>query len=37
VVCSGEDIVWLVDERPDGRYCVTGQTKRVVEIRVKGD
>jgi tRNA(Ile)-lysidine synthase len=34
LVCCGPDIVWLAGERPDGRYCVTAQTRRVLEIRL---
>jgi len=34
VVCSGEDIVWLVNERPDHRFRVTEGTRRVFIIRV---
>lgn len=35
VVCSGSDIVWLVEERIDNRYCVTEDTCRVAIIRLK--
>jgi tRNA(Ile)-lysidine synthase len=34
LVCCGPDIVWLAGERPDGRYCVTAQTRRILEIRL---
>lgn len=34
VVCSGEDIVWLVGERSDNRFRITGETKNVLIIRV---
>lgn len=34
VVCSGEDIVWLVGERSDNRFRVTGETRNVLIIRV---
>lgn len=37
VVCSGDDIVWLVNERPDNRFCITGKTQRVMLIQVKKD
>lgn len=33
VVCSGEDIVWLVNERLDHRFRVTDGTKRILIIR----
>ena len=35
VVCSGEDIVWLVNERSDHRYRVTENTRRVLLLSVK--
>lgn len=35
VVCSGEDIVWLVNERPDHRFRVTDDTRRVFVLKVK--
>ena len=35
VVCSGETIVWLVDERIDNRFRVTEETKRVLLIQIK--
>lgn len=35
VVCSGSDIVWLVEERIDNRYCVTKETHRVAIVRLK--
>ncbi|WP_300729965.1 tRNA lysidine(34) synthetase TilS [uncultured Bacteroides sp.] len=34
VVCRGEDIVWLVNERTDNRYRVTDETKRVMMLWV---
>lgn len=34
VVCSGEDIVWLVNERTDNRFRVTEKTARVLVVRV---
>lgn len=34
VVVSGEDIVCVVGVRPDERYRVTGDTRRVLEIKV---
>ena len=33
VVCSGEDIVWLVNERIDNRFRVTEKTRRVLMVR----
>lgn len=32
VVCSGEDIVWLVGERIDGRYAIERTTQKVVRL-----
>ena len=32
VVLSGEDIVWVVGERIDDRFKVTGQTKRILRM-----
>lgn len=37
VVCSGEDIVWLVNERTDHRYRITDSTQRVLLIKIKKD
>lgn len=33
VVCSGDDIVWLVNERCDHRFRITDSTRRVLLIR----
>ena len=30
VLCCNNDIVWLVGERIDQRYCITENTKRVI-------
>ena len=35
VVLSNNQIVWLVNERVDQRFCVTDKSLRVVELRVK--
>jgi tRNA(Ile)-lysidine synthase len=35
VVCSGETIVWLVDERIDNRFRVTDETERILIIQIK--
>ena len=37
VVCSGNDIVWVVGRRTDNRFRVTDSTRRVMIIRVGGD
>lgn len=34
VVCSGKNIVWLVNERSDDRFKVTPQTKQVIKINL---
>ena len=34
VLCSGEDIAWLVGERSDNRFRVDEQTRRVTIIRI---
>ena len=34
VTDSSNRIVWLVNERPDGRFCVTNHTERVLQITV---
>lgn len=35
VVCSGEDIVWLVNERTDNRYRITEKTTAVLVLSVE--
>jgi tRNA(Ile)-lysidine synthase len=35
VVCSGNDIVWLADERPDGRFCLSSSTRKALIISLK--
>ena len=35
VLCSGDDIVWLVDERLDNRFKVTPDTCRVIRVRME--
>jgi tRNA(Ile)-lysidine synthase len=34
VVCSGNEIVWLVNERIDNRYRIHTQSKRALLLRV---
>lgn len=34
VLCCGKEIVWLVGERPDNRFCVDNHTKRVLLVSV---
>lgn len=35
VICSGNNIVWLVGERIDNRYRVTEETKHITEIALE--
>lgn len=35
VVLSGDDIIWLVNERVDQRYSITEKTNKVLEMMVK--
>lgn len=35
LLCSGDDIVWIVNERIDNRYCITDKTKTVYFVRLK--
>ena len=37
VVCSGDHIVWIVNERSDNRFRITPHTKRVFLIQIKKD
>ena len=37
VVCCGEEIVWLVNERTDNRFRITDKTKRIIKIQIKKD
>lgn len=37
VVCHGEDIVWLVNERSDNRFRITDNTQRILTIQIKKD
>ena len=37
VVCVGENIVWLMNERTDNRYRVTDKTRRVIIIKKDGE
>lgn len=37
VVTSGEDIVWLVNERTDNRFCIDSNTKNVIEVIVQSE
>ena len=33
LLCSGEDIVWVIGYRLDDRYKVTAETKRIAELQ----
>ncbi|RSK40236.1 tRNA lysidine(34) synthetase TilS [Mangrovimonas spongiae] len=35
VLCSGDDIVWIMGQRADDRYKVTQQTKQVIKIQLQ--
>ena len=35
VVCDGERVVWLVNERVDNRYRVTSETRFVIKLTIK--
>ncbi|WP_338733702.1 tRNA lysidine(34) synthetase TilS [Mangrovimonas cancribranchiae] len=35
VLCSGNDIVWIIGYRADNRYKVTQQTKQVIKIQLQ--
>ncbi len=35
VLCSGEDIAWVINERIDQRFCIDQTTKNIVIIREK--
>jgi len=37
VVCCGEQIVWLVNERIDNRFRITEQTQRIFLIKIEED
>ena len=36
VLCSGSDIAWVVGHRPDVRYCVSSDTKRIFSVTFNG-
>lgn len=36
VVCSGNDIVWIVGERPDNRFRIDAHTRRIARMSVQG-
>jgi tRNA(Ile)-lysidine synthase len=35
LLCSGEDVIWIVNHRTDSRFCITNSTKEIVQIEVK--
>ena len=35
LLCSGEDIVWVIGYRLDDRYKVTADTKRIAELQIE--
>jgi tRNA(Ile)-lysidine synthase len=32
ILCCGEDIIWIINHRTDNRYCITRETKNILEI-----
>ena len=37
VLLSGDDVVWIVGERPDNRFRVTDKTRKVLQIRLNSE
>jgi tRNA(Ile)-lysidine synthase len=37
VLLSGEDLVWVVGERPDDRFRVTDKTRKLFQIRLDSE
>ncbi|KUK75982.1 MAG: tRNA(ile)-lysidine synthetase, partial [Proteiniphilum acetatigenes] len=37
VLLSGEDLVWVVGERPDDRFRVTNKTRKLFQIRLDSE
>lgn len=35
IVCHGNDIVWIAGKRPDNRFAVTKQTKRILQLELE--
>ncbi|MCF6295245.1 MAG: tRNA lysidine(34) synthetase TilS [Flavobacteriaceae bacterium] len=35
LLCSGDDIVWVINRRPDNRFKVTENTKEILKIELK--
>ena len=35
LLCSGDDIVWVINRRPDDRFKVTESTKKILKIILK--
>jgi len=33
LLCSGEDIIWIVGERPDNRFCIKKNSNKVLIVR----
>lgn len=36
LLCSGEDVIWIIGERPDNRYRVNNDTKQVLIVNFSG-
>ena len=35
LACMGENIVWICNQRPDARYCVSADTHRILKLNIK--
>ena len=35
LVCMGEDIVWVCNQRPDARFCVTAKTRNIMVLSLE--
>ena len=33
LLCSGNDVIWLIGERSDNRYRITSSTKRILVVK----
>lgn len=34
LLCSGDDIIWVVNHRTDNRFCITNSTKEVLQVEL---
>lgn len=35
LVCMGEDIVWVCNQRPDARFCITAKTRNIMILSLE--